>query len=572
MVDRVVNMRGRGLRGPLGIDLAEPVTPGQFLVKAPGGSRRFLTASGTGGADEALREDLAASTGAANVGITLPGVTGAATESLDDVVNRTFLTLERFNITTYATEAQAAVGLVDDTTNMQRLANAAALLGIPVNGNGKWCRAGNIEWQSYTDVRNVNVFQVAGSTDASPFAVSSKSNITFTDCHVNGNRVGQTNMTTSGGDGQRSGFRIYGRCDNIRLIRCRAEYCATDGIQIWIRDVTPASGTDYLATRIYIEEPQTHWNGRHGISTASTRDFRVVGGASHDNGKDMPGYPTTPYTSGGNGRRLGGNLYGRPITAESYLPGEGFRGWTIDGFDGRGNIGGPLWYHRVWEGQTEACYDLNILNCKFDDPNGGNGDGSLQLYAVDNGTDGGKYTGSDALSGLRILNSTFGRNYLNINSTRDIVIEGGSAVITTGPYSVIFTDCINVLKCDLPSNKPVLGRPSPITLLDVVTASGWEAVPVVMSPPVDGSSGRLRYRLGLRVTPTTAGTALVRLVFTPGWVMLPSPPSVFNDVAGDGSGKSRPSANSNNEIDLFLTAPSTSPLSVTVEFEAEPAP
>lgn len=64
----VINLRVSGARGPIGLDLEGPLTPGQFLVKAPGGARTFTTASGTG-ADAGLRADLAAGDGAANVGV-----------------------------------------------------------------------------------------------------------------------------------------------------------------------------------------------------------------------------------------------------------------------------------------------------------------------------------------------------------------------------------------------------------------------------------------------------------------------------------------------------------------------
>lgn len=70
MVDRIVNMRGRGMRGPLGFKLNGSPTPGQFLVKSAGSDpREFNTASGTGGGDTALRTDLAAPEGAAMVGV-----------------------------------------------------------------------------------------------------------------------------------------------------------------------------------------------------------------------------------------------------------------------------------------------------------------------------------------------------------------------------------------------------------------------------------------------------------------------------------------------------------------------
>ena len=57
-----------GARGALGIDLQGSPTPGQFLVSAPGGGRKFQTASGTG-SDAGLRGDLASSNGGQYIGI-----------------------------------------------------------------------------------------------------------------------------------------------------------------------------------------------------------------------------------------------------------------------------------------------------------------------------------------------------------------------------------------------------------------------------------------------------------------------------------------------------------------------
>jgi len=57
-----VNVKVTGARGPIGVDLAGPLTPGQFLVSD--GDRKIRGASGTG-ADAGLRADLAARGGAA---------------------------------------------------------------------------------------------------------------------------------------------------------------------------------------------------------------------------------------------------------------------------------------------------------------------------------------------------------------------------------------------------------------------------------------------------------------------------------------------------------------------------
>jgi hypothetical protein len=70
-----------GARGQLGIDLQAEAVPGEFLVSAPGGGRKFLTASGTG-ADAGLRTDLAAPAGVGLTGFShaaayVQGSTGA---------------------------------------------------------------------------------------------------------------------------------------------------------------------------------------------------------------------------------------------------------------------------------------------------------------------------------------------------------------------------------------------------------------------------------------------------------------------------------------------------------------
>ena len=74
-----------GARGALGIDLQGAPTPGQFLVSAPGGGRKFQTASGTG-ADAGLREDLASSDGGSNVGIQQSGTNAVVRSVQTDVL------------------------------------------------------------------------------------------------------------------------------------------------------------------------------------------------------------------------------------------------------------------------------------------------------------------------------------------------------------------------------------------------------------------------------------------------------------------------------------------------------
>jgi len=228
-----------------------------------------------------------------------------------------------------------------------------------------------------------------------------------------------------------------------------------------------------------------------------------------------------------------------------------------------------LLYHRVWPGQTEPCSDTMVRNCKFDDLFGGNGDGSMLVFGINNSTNA-AYTGNDAFSGMRILNSTFGRNYININSSKDIIGSGGSATITTGSYAAIFTNCSDVVTWDIPANKPLLGRPSPISSVSVSTSSGWTISPTTMlSTPRDVAGGNLAYRFSFNVTPTAGGQAKITLSFTPGFSLVPSRPNAINNNTGNlVNADAFPGSNGVNEIDVYVVANGLDSTAVIVDFQA----
>jgi len=85
-----VNVTITGARGPVGIEIDGPLSPGQFLVKSPGVNRRYQGASGTG-ADAGLRTDLAANSGSGLVGARAPGTGAVATSIEDELFRRVYV-------------------------------------------------------------------------------------------------------------------------------------------------------------------------------------------------------------------------------------------------------------------------------------------------------------------------------------------------------------------------------------------------------------------------------------------------------------------------------------------------
>jgi hypothetical protein len=122
-----------GGRGAIGIDLANDPVSGQYLVKSPGGARRFTTSVAPGGADATLRPDLANDdgSGASHVSVKQFGA-GAVTQSMLDFA-RTSVNVRQYG----------AVGdnTVDDTAAFQAACDALPVTGGTVEvPHGGWWR------------------------------------------------------------------------------------------------------------------------------------------------------------------------------------------------------------------------------------------------------------------------------------------------------------------------------------------------------------------------------------------------------------------------------------------------
>lgn len=526
------------------------------------------------GAIESIGTNLAASGGSGNVGHT-DGGTGSVNETSAAVLRRVPVTPEAYGAETSDT---------DCTVQMQNAIDAAADDGRVLDGNGRTYRWKTASIPSNSIIRNLNCLVPNDTADNGPFfidgQVSEKSNILLENCHVDGNRIGQTLLASSGGDGQRAGFKLFGRTRAVTILNSSALRCATDGFFIWTGSLEPEDADDLLHNDLSIIDSSSLWNGRHGLSITSHRNTLIKGGKWQYNGDDLPGFSGV-YSDGGYARRLPGNLsgvrYGRGITHEQFYLGEHYENFRIEEVDHRFNRGGVLLYHVMFP-TVRAAKDLFVRGGIFDDQFGGVGDGPFITYAVlcpNNDGSGSRtvYTGTDAFDGLSFAGVEFAQNYINLSNARKISFSGSAHPnVTASQYSVIYTNCLNVISADIKTNKPQLGRPSPLTNTSITLPSGWASSGAMLSDPKDIIDG-YSYLYAVLLTPDGAGVEKTSFVFTSGFTISPTFCSVLNNnTAAPVLGTLRLGSNGVNELDLWLSPADTAPLSVLIGFEARRNP
>lgn len=213
-----------------------------------------------------------------------------------------------------------APGDVDDTASIiKALATGKVVDGlgldyiisspITVPSNRLFIRAKMFKSNSSADHENMII---TGSVS------TPSDNIHMMEIFLNGNREGQTNIGFGlSGDGDRSGFMIYGQATNIRLTRCKGYNCATDGLALF---GAPA-GVTFAIKGITLDQCDFQRNRRHGVSMDTLQNLRAFGGNWINNGNDLPGAAGNPITSGWYGARVGdvsGPQYGNGCDIESY--------------------------------------------------------------------------------------------------------------------------------------------------------------------------------------------------------------------------------------------------------------
>lgn len=473
---------------------------------------------------DALRDELASATGTSLIGFMSVGV-GAVLRTLYAWLRDRPLQPEDYGAVGYTTASLAQAG-ADYSTALQNMATAAGAFRLSIEGNGRWYKVGTVSYPSNSYVQNLKCVTASATTDNAPFFIdgqsSPKSHITFIDCEADGNRVGQTLLATSGGDGQRAGFKLFGYMSNIKLVRPKVRNAATDGIFLWSGTAIPVSGTDYLATDVQIDGADVAFCGRHGISTNSLRSFRLTNSRSFSNGADAVGWtPTGPYSNGGYARTttgaIGGPKYGRGFTFESFHDGDGFDGLLIDGCDFRGNAGGTQIFHNFY---TTSARDLRATNTYFEDNFGASGDGSLILYCVHSGS---PYTGTDGYVGVYLEGNSYNENWLSLRCCSDVYINGGYINIdpAQATNSIALAFCGNVRFAAVPSNKRLLGYIPPVSLLGITQTlgTGWTVNSSLLEFVRFNPDGTMILKLTASITADAAEKAQFDAELTAGWTI-----------------------------------------------------
>lgn len=212
-------------------------------------------------------------------------------------------------------------GVTDSTAAIQAAITASA--GGVIDGNNLLYVVTTLNIPSNTVLQNFKFKTKAGSTDfVSPITVgayndsSTKENIRFFNVHIDGNRQNQTAVGDSGGgeDGGRHGFRIIGHVTNLVIENCSANYCATDGIELFTGINTGTAWPRF--SNITVKNSQFNWNRRHGGSGESMKYAEFENCVFNNNGQDLNN--TSPLNDGNRGARQGGSLYGNGFDNETY--------------------------------------------------------------------------------------------------------------------------------------------------------------------------------------------------------------------------------------------------------------
>ena len=474
-----------------------------------------------------------------------------------------------------------ATGGSNDTTAAQNTATYAAANGLWADFLDKTLNVSTVTFPSNSRARNINFFAVASTVDETPVEISGSnaspaSNVHLTNVTVNGNRVNQTNLTSSGGDGQRNCLGILGRVSNILIENATLTHCATDGAFLFGNGVVSSSDGDYLQTNVRLLNVNLQWNGRWGGSSMSQQGL-VVTGVAKFNGLNLPGYPASPYTSGGNARTangvLSGPAYGGSWDQEDEAAvGGGFNGETFDFADGTGNAGSMAVVSDV--APTTAGFALrqnlsvsgkfDVQNTAFNYP--------LRVTQI------GSYSGTlptfrnVKINAQTYVNSQFYTGVENLSVVGNASLLGG----TGSNPAAIFTNDTNVsapLSTDSTLLPALFFAPLPISVVSTTqtVGSGWTiGTPTLVFNRLN-TDGSFTDTYTVLITPTGAGLGVFSVTLTSGaTVSQVSGSFIDNNTAGVVPGYAYPSGGAANIANFGLTASGTDPVLVVVNMTLIP--
>lgn len=465
----------------------------------------------------------------------------------------------------------------NDTAALQEVLDYAAGRAA-VDGRGIQYNVASLRIPSNTVLLNPNLKAVASTSDVNPIFIDgredAKSNIFILNPRVDGNRVNQTLLETSGGDGQRAGISIWGRASDVTILRPWTWYCATDGIFIWSAGVNPEDGDDQLFQNVQILGINAQWNGRHGCSSCSERGVTLTFAQANNNGRDMPGYPASPYSSGGNGRRVNpadadGHLYGDGYRHESADVGENYSGLELafaECVDNSGAITITETVEPDTAGFTQSKgISLSVARCNSPQH-------ALPIYPVTFNQASG-YGGSlKTFQGVTIVGN-FEDAALSLSGIDTLKATGTVRIGSggSGSNSAILTNCSNY-GLDIASDKPtpfIDALPVAVVSTTQTTGSGWTIGTPSLGLVKVLPDGSFRLLYTVTVTPDAAEKGLFAVQLTSGWSVSDISGRIFD--VGNGafvSGYPIPSGLGANYFAFGYTATNTAQATVTVNLTA----
>lgn len=444
-----------------------------------------------------------------------------------------------------------------------------------VPSNRMLIRAKFFKADSATDHGNMIV---TGTTDAP------SDNIHLMEIELNGNREGQTNIGFgASGDGDRCGFLVFGQATNIRLTRCTAFNCATDGIALF----GAAAGVTFAIKGVTLDQCNFLWCRRHGVSMDTLRTLRAFGGDWCYNGRDLPGAEGQPITSGYYGARVGnvsGPQYGNGCDIESYgadntygthvedvefhgvnMYGNYSGGLKILTMVGRDYMGGPGYNNPLWKPMKSIKIFGGYFDAGVAPPSGETSPiqvGAALLLPAN-------IVGMDGLfvSGARCSSSVAFNNTINLEFDADIeTVNGG-----TFPYHAFVQDSKGNLTLRTPTALAVYQDGAQITINKFLTSATAPTVTVsggtISSQSTTLVSSSLQggqiYRINVAATLTSAVGNNLQLTLAGGRTVVDAQGSFFNTVtsvvgaafyrASGGYFLLRPDTQNPLEIVLYVT-------------------
>ena len=464
--------------------------------------------------DDALRQQLAQAQGAGLVGFSVANnyVAGTAGEAIKGAVTGSgMISLEKLGIPADGTDQSAAI--------------QAALTANPyrwITGGNRLYTVKNLNLVSGQRMFNVRLKTMAGNQDfVSPVTINGheapKSDIFLCDVWVDGNRINQTAVDSPAEDGGRHGFRILGDVDRLYFLRCRADYCATDGFEFFSFGNFPNTDDAYKQTNIFMVDCHANFNRRHGIAADACFNFVIRNLTANGNGSELS--TTLPLNHGARGARFLGELYGRPFDFEDYGIGTGYRNVTIDGLSAYGNMAGPLFHSAtdVNDPRFVPRGDIKLSNIQVGPmPIQGSDYPAITFYNV---------TATKAKPCFTNIEMSNVRCYdhMLLTGVKGLTFKGKLQRTAAGIYTVLATKCSDIRIDALGDDgRQILwdgGQIPPYPVTTAVVSGGLTIGTVTIS--VDETYPTVRLKIVGDINVTTAGPVSIGLTAEAGMLFRP---------------------------------------------------